>query len=260
LKPAAINEKHIPRLVAHRGYMQSYPENTWLGLQAALTAGACWIEFDLQMCADGQFILLHDTDFMRTANTPVSVFDIDTERLMDISVHEPARLGDRYAPLPVCDLDSVLLRLPAFPNVRAMVEIKQESLEKWGLERVMDALLEKLKPHLSQCVLISYSHRALSYARERDSIDIGWVLDVYDREHLRRAKLLDPQFLICNERKISQRQTPWAGTWQWMLYDISDPALALQWAARGIELIETRAIGSMLQDPVLARKACPHGI
>jgi len=45
-----------------------------------------------------------------------------------------------------------------------------------------------------------------------------------------------------------------------MLYDISDPARALQWAARGIELIETRAIGTMLQDPLLARKACPHAL
>jgi len=255
-----MNEEHVPRLVGHRGYMQTYPENTWLGLEAALKAGACWIEFDLQMCADGRFVLLHDADFKRAANTPISVFDIHTKQLMDISVHEPARLGNRYAPLPVSDLDTVLLKLSAFPKARAMVEIKQESLERWGLEKVMDVLLEKLKPRHSQCVLISYSHRALSYARERDSIDIGWVLDVYDQEHFGRAKTLNPQFLICNEGKIPQQEAPWAGPWQWMLYDISDPALALQWAARGIDLIETRAIGSMLQDPVLARQACPHGI
>jgi glycerophosphoryl diester phosphodiesterase len=255
-----MNEEHIPRLVAHRGYMQTCPENTWQGLEAALKAGACWIEFDLQMCADGRFVLLHDADFKRTANTPASVFNINKEQLMDISVHEPARLGERYAPLPVSDLDTVLLKLAAFPNARAMVEIKQESLERWGLERVMDALLVKLSHCHSQCVLISYSHQALSYARTRDSIDIGWVLDVYDEEHFRRANQLNPQYLICNERKIPQQETPWAGTWQWMLYDISDPARALQWATRGIELIETRAIGTMLQDPILARKACPHGI
>ena len=255
-----MSEIHIPRLVAHRGYMQHYPENTWLGLQAALKSGACWIEFDVQMCADGRFILLHDVDFERTAGTAVSVFDIDNRQLDTISVHEPARLGERYAPLPVCDLDTVLGKLPAFPGARAMVEIKQESLEQWGLARVMDALLEKLEPHLNQCVLISYSHRALSYAAQRSSIDIGWVLDVYDRANLQQAELLDPQFLICNERKVPQGQIPRSGNWKWMLYDISDPALALQWAARGVELIETRAIGAMLQHPVLARKACTYAI
>ena len=250
----------IPRLVAHRGYMQNYPENTWLGLRAALECGACWIEFDVQMCADGRFILLHDTDFKRTADTAASVFDIDNERLTAISVHEPERLGERYAPLPVCDLDTVLVKLRAFRRARAMVEIKRESLEHWGLQRVMDALLTNLQPHISQCVLISYSHQALSYARQSSAIDIGWVLDSYDQEHLNRAKLLCPQYLICNERKIRRGQTPWSGSWQWVLYDINDPTRALQWAGRGIELIETGAIGSMLQDPLLARRACRHAI
>jgi glycerophosphoryl diester phosphodiesterase len=124
----------------------------------------------------------------------------------------------------------------------------------------MDPLLERLKPWHSQCVLISYSHRALRYARERDSIDVGWVLAAYDQAHFSRAQSLTPQFLICNESKIPPQQTPWTGPWQWMLYDISEPARALQWAARGIELIETRAISTMLRDPVLARKACPHGL
>ena len=253
-------DKSIPQLVAHRGYMQHYPENTWLGLQAALECGACWIEFDVQMCADGGFVLLHDGDFKRTADNAVSVFDIDRERLRAISVHEPARLGERYAPLPVCELDAVMLKLRAFRSARAMVEIKQQSLEHWGVRRVMDALVEKLEPQLTQCVLISYNHRALSYARQKSAIDIGWVLDVYDQEHFERAQQLCPQYLICNERKIPQGQTPWSGSWQWMLYDINDPARALQWATRGIELIETAAIGTMLQDPVLSEKACRHAI
>ena len=141
-----------------------------------------------------------------------------------------------------------------------MVEIKQESLERWGMERVMDKLLEKLEPHIDQCVLISYSHRALNYAGASSAIDIGWVLDVYDQERFNRAKQLCPGYLICNERKIPQGQTPWSGNWQWMLYDINDPVQALQWAARGIELIETGAIGTMLQDPLLSAQACRHGI
>jgi glycerophosphoryl diester phosphodiesterase len=255
-----LSEGQVPTLVAHRGYMELYPENTWVGLQAALKAGACWVEFDVQLCADGHFILLHDADFQRTSKLPVSVFDISSEQLAGISVHEPERLGDRHAPLPVSDLDTVLQKLSGFSNAHAMVEIKQESLEHWGTEQVMEALLEKLDPYRSQCVLISYSDRALDYARQRSPIDIGWVLDVYDRQHLSRAQSLRPQFLICNAGKIPPQQEPWAGSWQWMLYDITDPALALQWAARGADLIETRDIGAMLKHPLLARKACAHGL
>ncbi len=57
----------IPVLVAHRGYMEKYPENSLSAIRAALEAGACMVEFDLQMDAEGQLILLHDENFKRTS-------------------------------------------------------------------------------------------------------------------------------------------------------------------------------------------------
>ncbi|MFQ5642497.1 MAG: glycerophosphodiester phosphodiesterase family protein [Thiogranum sp.] len=255
-----MSEQPVPQLVAHRGYMEQYPENTWTGLEAALSAGACWLEFDVQMCADGRFVLLHDADFRRTGNDTRSVFTTDSQALRGISVHEPARLGERFFPAMPPELDTVLQRLSAFPAARAMVEIKDESLDYWGTQKVMDALLDILTPFRQQCTLIAYSDAALSCARQRGDYDTGWVLRSYDRQHLERAAQLEPRFLICNERKIPPGETPWRGDWQWMLYDISEPHSALQWAARGVQLIETRDIGTMLQHPLLARRACRHGL
>lgn len=240
--------------------MHQYPENTWISLEAALQAGACWLEFDVQMCADGQFILLHDADFSRTGGDPRSVFDSDSQTLQRISVHEPARLGERFFPVAAPGLDAVLQQLTAFPNARAMVEIKNESLQHRGLETVMDALLKCLSPFQRQCILIAYSDAALDYAQQQGGIDTGWVLGSYDQQHLERAKQLGPQFLICNERKIPAGETPWHGNWQWMLYDINDPKSALQWSARGVALIETSDIKTMLQHPLLSSKACLHGL
>ncbi|MGB5604522.1 MAG: glycerophosphodiester phosphodiesterase family protein, partial [Gammaproteobacteria bacterium] len=57
----------IPVLVAHRGYMEKYPENSLSSIEAALQAGACMVEFDVQMDANGQLLLLHDDNFKRTA-------------------------------------------------------------------------------------------------------------------------------------------------------------------------------------------------
>ncbi len=255
-----MSETHVPQLVAHRGQLQHYPENTWLGLEAAIRAGACWLEFDIQMCADGQFVLLHDADFARTGKNPVSVFETGTRQLQGISVHEPDRLGDRFAPLAVSSLDSVLQHLSGFPDIRAMVEIKEESLAHWGMEAVTAALLDKLVPYRSQCVLISYNHPALCYVQSHSSIQTGWVLTRYDQNHLNLAQSLNPQFLICNADKIPAHENPWPGNWQWMLYDIIDPDTALRWASRGVALIETRDIAAMLKHPRLASKACRHGL
>ncbi len=255
-----MSKQRVPQLVAHRGYMHRYPENTWAGLEAALQAGACWLEFDVQMCADGRFVLLHDADFNRTGGDPRSVFSTDHQSLQRISVHEPDRLGERFFPESVPGLDAVLQQLAAFPNARTLVEIKDESLTHWGLEKVMDALLNTLAPFQTQCVLIAYSHAALDYAQQQGDIDTGWVLRSYDQQHLEQAQRLGPEFLICNERKVPAGETPWPGNWQWMLYDITDPHSALQWSSRGVELIETRDVKTLLQHPLLAGRACQHGL
>ena len=249
----------LPQLVAHRGSLLRYPENTWLGLEAALKAGACWLEFDIQMCADRRFVLLHDADFNRTANHRVSLFTCTAGDTQSISVHEPERFGTVFAPLPPPLLDDVLGRLAAFPAARAMIEIKHESLQHWGLARVMDSLLELLEPARAHCVLISYSREALRYAMQNSGIDTGWVLQRYDQTHWEQAQELEPEFLICNQDKIGQQQELWPGSWQWMLYDIVEPQLALDWARRGAALIETADIGAMLAHPALARRACRHG-
>jgi glycerophosphoryl diester phosphodiesterase len=255
-----MHEADIPLLVAHRGYLDRYPENTWLGLEAALAEGACWLEFDVQMCADGRFILSHDADFQRTAGNARSVFASRSDRLEDISVHEPQRFGQSFAPLPVSGLADVMQQLRRFPDVRAMVEIKTESLQHWGLEEVMDPLLRQLDPFRDQCVLISFSKAALQYAQARTALEIGWVLTRYDAEHLEQARQLRPGYLICNETKLPAEAPPWPGGWQWMLYDIRDPDSALGWAQRGVGLIETAAIGTLLQHPALGRRACRHGL
>jgi len=255
-----MSKQRIPQLVAHRGYMEKYPENTWAGLEAALNAGACWLEFDVQMCADGRFILLHDADFKRTGSDPRSVFSANSQTLQSISVHEPERLGERFFPAAAPGLDTVLKQLAGFPAAHALVEIKDESLDYWGMEKVMDALLDTLAPFRHQCTLIAYSAAALTYAQRQGDYATGWVLRKYDSQHRERAMQINPRFLICNENRIPPGETPWHGNWQWMLYDISDPQIALQWSARGIQLIETRDIKAMLQHPLLARKACRHGL
>lgn len=249
-----------PQLVAHRGYLQRYPENSWRGLAAALQAGARWLEFDIQLCRDGEFILLHDANFQRTAGVDQSVFATDSQAI-GLSVHEPLRFGARFAPTPVATLVEVLRRLDAYPAVRALVEIKQESLDHWGLATVMQKLAPLLAAHQPHCVLISFQFDALAWCREYfATLPIGWVLERFDADHRARAQALAPDFLICNERKIGAAQAPWDGPWQWMLYDIVDADLALRWAARGVTLIETAAIGTLLTDPRLHTEGGEHGL
>ncbi|WP_260843353.1 glycerophosphodiester phosphodiesterase family protein [Sedimenticola selenatireducens] len=227
--------------------MELYPENSWSGLEASLKLGAKWIECDIQMTTPGHFILLHDADFQRTAGENLSAFGLTADQMMTLSVHEPGRLGTQFHPEPVISLDELLIKIPLYPDARAMVEIKEESIQHWGLEAVMKPLLIQLEPVKRQCVLISFSLDALEYANKNSGIELGLVLRNYDDASLAAAHTLSPAFVICNYKKLPPDTPPTRGPWQWMLYDITDPILAEQWAELGIDLIETRDIGLLLK-------------
>jgi len=248
----------IPVLVAHRGYWARYPENTLVAIEAALRAGACVVEFDVQLCAERTPVLLHDDNLQRTAGIDASVFALDPLRLADFSVHEPDRLGDMFEPQPVAMLSQALALFEHYPAATAMVEIKQESIDHFGLESTMDALLETIHPCAGRCVLIAYHTEALVYARACGHHRIGWVLDAFDSEHHARASDLRPDYLICNYNKIAPEDKLWPGAWRWMLYDITDAGTALELAARGAELIETRDIAGLLKHPRLGERGCRH--
>src|SRR3954463_9396296 len=55
-------------LCAHRGAMDTHPENTIPSFQEAIQAGAHMIELDVQLSADGVAVLMHDDTVDRTTD------------------------------------------------------------------------------------------------------------------------------------------------------------------------------------------------
>lgn len=248
-----------PILVAHRGYAARYPENTLTALQAAVEAGARWLEFDVQFSADGVPVLLHDTSLQRTAGCAASVFDLEARQLQTIAVGEPARFGDRFATVRLPMLDEVVAWLETESRVQAFVEIKIESLQHFGIERVQRALQKVLAPVRDRCVLISYDDAFLFAARLAAPGRIGWIVSGYDDAHRRRARALAPDILFINHTRLPPAPEPlWPGPWHWACYEITAAEQALALAMRGVTFVETMAIGVLMADPRLT-PAAPYG-
>lgn len=55
-------------IVAHRGEWAEMPENSIAAIEAARAAGAHMVEFDVQPCADGELVVIHDETLDRTTN------------------------------------------------------------------------------------------------------------------------------------------------------------------------------------------------
>ena len=71
-------------VVAHRGDWRDAPENSLLAVERAIAMGCTVVEIDVRRTADGDFVLLHDHDLMRTAGStgvPEELCSADLTRL-----------------------------------------------------------------------------------------------------------------------------------------------------------------------------------
>ena len=235
-------------VVAHRGDRARYPENSLLAMQSALEKGCPFIEFDLQLNPNNCFYLLHDDNFHRTAGINKSIFNMNNSEIASISVHEPKRFNNSFNPTHVPRLEEVLKLLKKFPLAKAMVEIKQSSINKWGLNKVMNLLLQQLASFSKQCVLISFNYDALTYAQQKSKLGIGWVLEKHNQVSFTKALQLKPDYLIMSKTKASLSEMAVnTGGWQWMLYDIETMTEAQQYAQKGYHLMETDNICALME-------------
>jgi glycerophosphoryl diester phosphodiesterase len=135
-------------------------------------------------------------------------------------------------------------------NVSAFVEIKKESLDMFGVPRVISAVIQGIAPVQDRCVIISYDIPVLRSARANGITKIGLVLTTYDELSRSATEALGPEFVICNYQKLPPPPAAlWTGRWQWALYEFDDPELALTWSKRGVDFIETMAVGDLLKHP-----------
>jgi len=243
---------NVPRLIAHRGYPQSYPENTLPSLEAALRLGASSVEFDVQLSGDAVPMVIHDETLDRTTDAHGPVAEWLSGALAGVDAGEPARLGARFRATALPTLAAVVELLSDWPGTTVFVELKRASLERFGVSQVLGRVQAALAPIARRCVIISFEAAAVAAARAA-GLSCGWVFEQWTDTSRRQARALAPDYLFTDYRCVAG--TLWPGRWQWALYDIVDPQLALDWAGRGAGFIETWAVGEMLEHPVLGRGA-----
>ena len=242
----ANSTRPIPTLVAHRGYPSRYPENTLRGIQAAVTAGARWFEFDVQLSRDHVPFLCHDDSLERTAGLKRRIMDLSAAELAQVDVGEAARFGERYAGTPPTPLVELIAWLKTEPDVHAFVEIKAESLEHFGQETVVQAVMQAVRPALAQCVIISFDAPCLALARSLGAGPVGWALEDASAPTAAVAAGFKPEYLFVGDRMFIEAHAALKGRWRWVVYQVQVPDYAVRLTQAGADMVETDAIGEMV--------------
>lgn len=235
-------------LIAHRGYPHAYPENSLAGVEAALEAGARFVEFDIQLTRDGVPVVVHDDSLSRVGDSDEEIAALDWEVLSQRSIGEAGRFGSEFAQQRVPCLADMLALVDRYPEVTAFVEIKRESLEHFGRSTVAEAVTGVLRHASSRCVTISFDAAALARAREHGAEAIGLVIKPWNDESRREAGQLSPDYLFIQSNRIPEGDRPlWPGEWQWVVYVVDDPDSARALRRRGADMIETDRFAPMLE-------------
>ncbi|PQO31043.1 hypothetical protein C5Y96_11835 [Blastopirellula marina] len=97
---ASIQIEDNVQIMAHRGASSKAPENTLASFQQAIEDGADWIELDVQETADGQVVVMHDSDFMKLSKNPIKIWDATSDDLkeIDIGSWKSADFADQRVP------------------------------------------------------------------------------------------------------------------------------------------------------------------
>jgi len=237
----------IPQLVAHRGYTRHYPENTLISIEAAVTAGARFVEVDVQITLDQVPVLFHDRNLRRLCGVCGKIHERRFEELEALRVADPERFGERFKETRITRLDELGHFLTQHPDVTAFIELKRSSLEHFGIETMLHLVRHALKPVLKQCVLISYALDALLVARQNGWPRIGVVVDHWRERQQEIIAAIQPQFLFCDVNGLPPKGELRLPGVQLVIFEVADPLVALMLAARGVDFIETYAVGEMLR-------------
>lgn len=166
------------RAIAHRGASGYAPENTRAAFDRAVEMGAAAIETDVQLSADGQLILIHDTTVERTSDGrgPVADHTLAELRALDFGGwYAPAFAGQRL--LTVAEfLDDYAARIPLCLEIkdpRAAGPLARELTARGILDRVE---------------VTSFYWTALLDARAvNPDLALGFLTPVFDEDLIARS-------------------------------------------------------------------------
>jgi glycerophosphoryl diester phosphodiesterase len=136
-------------VIAHRGASAAAPENTLAAFRLAVEQGADFVELDVQESADGEVLVVHDSDLMKVGGAPLKIWETDAARLRTVDIG--SRAGAQFAGERVPTLAEALAVCRG--KVRVVIELKSYGHDQKLEERV--AAIVEAAGMVDDCVFMS---------------------------------------------------------------------------------------------------------
>ncbi len=231
----------------HRGACGYAPENTFAAFQKALEQGASWIEFDVQLSADGVPIILHDDTLERTTDKGGS------RRPTELTLAELKELdagvwfGPEYKGEKILTLDEVLekfgsklglnIEIKSKPGFEADNKIEEKIAESVKRFALYDSVVVSSFDPLRLAALHAYDPQipigALYTGRPQD-YPPGF--DAFKLPEITGAKAMHPHFKIIDAAYVEKTRNLGLAVNTWT---VNEPEDMQRLVGLGINMIIT---------------------
>lgn len=227
-------------IVAHRGAAGKVPENTLAAVYQAIEDKTDWIEIDVQETADGEVVVIHDSDLMKLAGKNIKIWDATLAQISDIDIG--SWFDPRFSQERVPTLKEVLEA--ARGKARVVIELKYYGHDKKLEQRVVDIVEET--DMVSEIAIMSLNYNAIRKIRV---LRPDWKIGLLSATSLGHLARLDADFLAVAMRMATGqfiRRAHKAGK-QVFVWTVNDAASMSRMISLGVD-------GIITDEPELARR------
>jgi glycerophosphoryl diester phosphodiesterase len=182
-------------ITAHRAGAEKAPENTLAAIEQAILDGAHFAEIDVQETADGEIVVLHDTDLLRLAGVDRKVWEMTYGEISQLDVG--SWFSDQFAGERVPTLRQAIQASRG--RLKLNIELKPSGHEKTLVESVVQTIKEE--KFESDCIVTSLDYESVRRAKQLDpTIRVGYIVF----ETIGKLGKLDVDIVSLNSRLATQ--------------------------------------------------------
>ena len=219
------------KVLAHRGFSGNYPENTMLAFRKAIEAGADGIELDIHESRDGQLVIIHDENLVRTTGIDGIVSDFT---LAELTRTRASRTKSDAFDTPIPSFEE-FCEFASNGSFITNVEIKTNNQWYQDIER---KAIDMVRAYGLQDRIIFSSFNWISVMRARQlapEIQCGFLYA--DNKHLHLApqtkdagiQFMHPDFALLDDAIVAECKKNGIGLNVWTINEESQMRRLIDW-------------------------------
>jgi glycerophosphoryl diester phosphodiesterase len=227
-------------IIAHRGAAGKAPENTLASFHQAIADKTDWIELDVQETADGEVVVMHDSDFMKLAADRTKLWDATLPQLAEIDI------GSWFDPSFSAERVPTLKEVLEVSKGKAQVVIE---LKYYGHDEKLEqrvAEIVEATDMVNETAIMSLKYDAVKKMR---SIRPDWTIGLLSTTAIGDLTSLDTDFLAVSRGMATAgfiRRVHEANK-KIYVWTINDPVSMSQMISLGVD-------GLITDEPEMARQ------